>query len=123
MMDAVATETPLGTKIRKRRQELGMTQQALADRVGVDRTTVTNWEKGKHFPQRYLGKVEAVLDIDLEGGRPPELVSRELRGQILRERGLSPEDAARVIGLIEQTLRESNGATSPGAETAQDQRS
>ena len=41
MMQSMATELRIGTTIRKRRQALGMrTQQELAERIGVDRTTV-----------------------------------------------------------------------------------
>ena len=61
----------IGAVIRKRRQVLGMTQDELAARVGVSKSAVGNWERGKHFPLRYLGAVEAVLGIDLDGDQPP----------------------------------------------------
>ncbi|KKK90916.1 hypothetical protein LCGC14_2718190 [marine sediment metagenome] len=35
------------TQIRKLRQERGWSQQALADRLGVNRTTVVRWEAGE----------------------------------------------------------------------------
>ena len=35
------------TKIRQLRQERGWSQQALADRLGVNRTTVVRWEAGE----------------------------------------------------------------------------
>lgn len=37
-------------RIRQRRRELGLTQQALADKAGVNRVTVTGWEKGDYLP-------------------------------------------------------------------------
>ena len=61
----------VGIKIKKRRQVLGMTQDVLAERLGVSKSTVANWERGKHFPLRHLGAVEAVLDISLEEAEPP----------------------------------------------------
>jgi len=52
----------IGTKIKKRRQALGIrTQQELADLVGVSRTTVSDWESGRHLPERFIGKLEEVL--------------------------------------------------------------
>jgi len=35
------------TQIRKLRQDRGWSQQALADRLGVNRTTVVRWEAGE----------------------------------------------------------------------------
>jgi transcriptional regulator with XRE-family HTH domain len=58
--------TRIATRIRNRRQELGWLQQELADRVGVDRVTVSNWETGKQKPERYIGKLEQVLGVSLE---------------------------------------------------------
>jgi len=49
-----------------------MTQDDLAAELSVSRSTVANWESGKHFPLRYLGRVEDVLGIDLsDAGGPP----------------------------------------------------
>jgi transcriptional regulator with XRE-family HTH domain len=81
----MATEPRIGTKIAKRRQELGMTQQGLADELGVSKSTVANWESGKHFPLRKLGKVESVLGVSLTGGQPPPPASRgDLADQLER---------------------------------------
>ena len=35
----------MSDRIRQRRKELNLTQQALADLTGVNRVTVTGWEK------------------------------------------------------------------------------
>jgi transcriptional regulator with XRE-family HTH domain len=56
----------LGSRMRKRRQIIGLTQQELARQLGVSKSTVANWESGKHFPLRYMGKVEEVLGISLD---------------------------------------------------------
>jgi len=88
----------------RRRQALDMSQEELARLVGVSRDTVSNWETGKHFPKRYLGKIEAVLGIDLhsrdDGFRP---VSPQLR-KMVQETLDDPDDQRRVIGLLEGTL-------------------
>lgn len=55
----------IGTRIRNRRQALRLTQEDLAARLGVAKATVSNWETGKHLPQRHQGAVEDVLGISL----------------------------------------------------------
>jgi transcriptional regulator with XRE-family HTH domain len=37
----------VGARIRKRRDELGITQQSLGEQVGLSRTSVTNVEQGR----------------------------------------------------------------------------
>ena len=41
-------------EIKKRRQELGITQETLADRVGVRRETIVFLEQGKYNPSLKL---------------------------------------------------------------------
>jgi transcriptional regulator with XRE-family HTH domain len=62
----------LGHRIERRRQVLGMTQEELARRVGVNRASIGNWESGRHFPKRYIGKLEEILGITLAGGPLPQ---------------------------------------------------
>ncbi|MEM7272667.1 MAG: helix-turn-helix domain-containing protein [Actinomycetota bacterium] len=57
------------------RQERGLTQQALADRLGVDVGTVARWERGAQgIRPRNLAAIAEVLDVPLEelrtGTRP-----------------------------------------------------
>jgi transcriptional regulator with XRE-family HTH domain len=56
-------ELPLGVRIRRARQRKFLTQAELAEQLGVDRTAVSLWETGKHFPRRYAGALEVILDI------------------------------------------------------------
>ena len=81
-----------GRRIRLRRQVLGMTQQELADRVGVDASSVVSWEKQRHKPARWQGKIEAVLGISLS----PDAPAIDPRLQRMID-GLTPEEKARVI--------------------------
>lgn len=41
----------LGLELRARRKAAGLTQEAVADRVGVSRPTLTQWESDKHRPK------------------------------------------------------------------------
>ena len=63
--------TSPGRKIRRQRQILRLTQQKLADMVGADRSAVSAWERGLHFPQRFAGAVEHALGISLTEEPPP----------------------------------------------------
>lgn len=52
-------------RIRQRRRELGLTQQALADKAGVNRVTVTGWEKGDYQPNGVnLQELAEALETD-----------------------------------------------------------
>ncbi len=55
-----------GTKLRFRREELGMTQQDVAQAVGVSRATVQKWEKGVIVNVRRdkLAKLAAGLQVN-----------------------------------------------------------
>ena len=53
------------TQIRKLRQERGWSQQALADRLGVNRTTIVRWETGEVKPLPALLKLlEKTLEVE-----------------------------------------------------------
>lgn len=45
------TVNKAGERIRELRLSLGMTQQELADRAGVERCTITNYEFGHRIPR------------------------------------------------------------------------
>ena len=117
----MATEPPIGTKIKKRRQILDMTQQDLAGALGVSKSTVANWERGKHFPLRYLGRIEHVLSIRLdEDAGHARTVSPKMR-QDIAEYLDDEEDRRYVIGILEGTITRPNGpqGQAPGR-TAED---
>lgn len=70
-MTGMATEQPrIGDQIRRARQRKRWTQRQLADRVGVDRKTIDNWENDRSYPRNRVGALEEVLGITL-GGEPP----------------------------------------------------
>lgn len=57
----------LGERIRKAREDHGLSQQAFADALGVDRKTLGGWENGKHRPSYGdLMLVSSVADVSLE---------------------------------------------------------
>lgn len=57
----------LGERIRKAREDQGLSQQAFANALGVDRKTLGGWENGKHHPSYGdLMLVSSVADVSLE---------------------------------------------------------
>jgi transcriptional regulator with XRE-family HTH domain len=81
---ATKVDAALGDAIRLRRVELGLSQEALADRADIHLTHVGDLERGVGNPNyATLVKVAAALRLE-----PGELVSRadKLRGRARRRR-------------------------------------
>jgi transcriptional regulator with XRE-family HTH domain len=52
----------LGDKIREYRRVHGLSQKKLAEKIGVDQSTLQGWERGEHRPtDAYVEKVKSVL--------------------------------------------------------------
>lgn len=57
---------PLGEKIRDARKSKGMSQGDLADKLGINRVSVSHYEKGKNSPTHAnLLKLSAILGVQL----------------------------------------------------------
>jgi transcriptional regulator with XRE-family HTH domain len=53
--------------LRARREELGLGQAQLAERVGVTQQTISRWENGEVVPPpKRLARVAKALDLDLD---------------------------------------------------------
>lgn len=62
-----------GEAIKKRREELGLTQQELAQKLFVSRQTVCRWENGTRCPDLIMSKkIALVLGISLDELIPGE---------------------------------------------------
>ena len=62
-------------EIKKRREELGLTQQDLAEKLFVSRQTVSRWENGSRCPDLIMAKkIALVLGISLDELIPGEAV-------------------------------------------------
>jgi transcriptional regulator with XRE-family HTH domain len=92
-MAGMATEPRLGTRIKRARERKRWTQQQLADRVGVNRKTVDNWENDRSGPRSSIGILEDVLGISLSPGIPGE---ESLAQQMRRKLGELEELARRM---------------------------
>ena len=52
----------LGDKILEYRRIQGLTQEKLAEQLGIDLTTLASWERGKHRPtKKLLEKINPIL--------------------------------------------------------------
>ncbi|MBW3590986.1 MAG: helix-turn-helix domain-containing protein [Actinobacteria bacterium] len=104
--------------IRERREELGIGQAALAERVGVSQQTISRWEHGEVVPPpKRLVKVAQALDLDLDqmlayggylptgGGWPHWQQLNMLYEQI---DALSVDELLRLIERIVEELRSRN---------------
>ncbi|MCH5206164.1 MAG: helix-turn-helix transcriptional regulator, partial [Oscillospiraceae bacterium] len=40
----------IGNRLKNARVEIGLTQEKVAEEIGVSRQTVSNWENGKFYP-------------------------------------------------------------------------
>ncbi len=57
----------VGKNIKKAREEKGLTQEALAERLSVTRQAVSNWENEKTQPDiETLHKIADILEVDIE---------------------------------------------------------
>ena len=96
--------------IRTRRQALGLTQEALAERLGVSGPAVNKWEKSLNYPDiTLLPTLARVLGVDLN-----TLLSFQEdmdRGEIGRfcarlQQTAEAEGCAAAVRLAEEKLRE-----------------
>jgi len=93
----------IGDHIKRRRLELGLFQRQVAERLGVDECTVTNWEKHRTEPQLYL--IPRI--IEFLGYYPEPTDPKTLGEELLQYRkscGVSQKELARWIGIDPTTL-------------------
>ena len=56
----------LGERIRAGREAASLTQEALGEMCGVDRTTVIGWEQGRRHPERRLEDIAVALRVSMD---------------------------------------------------------
>ena len=71
-----------GEKVKKLREEKGMTQQTMAEKLYVTRQAVSRWECGARYPDLLMAKkIGQILDVSID-----ELVSgEELKKDVEKE--------------------------------------
>lgn len=59
------------TEVKKIRQKLGLTQEELAERLGVTQTAVSYWEDGKRRPRGPAVKLLASFLEEVKAAKSP----------------------------------------------------
>ncbi len=102
----------LGRILGRQRQRLRLTRSELAQRVGVTKTTIANWELGYRTPRvqqlRLLATALSASVMELEAALPVDTGALSTLGALIRNRqthlGLSRAEIARRAGTDEATL-------------------
>lgn len=80
----------MGNKIQTYRKRAHLSQEQLAERLGVSRQAVTKWESGQSAPStKNLAQLAGVLGVSLDelAGNPPEAPAMELQEESKPETG------------------------------------
>lgn len=102
-------EIQIGTIIAKKRREKGVTQEELADHMGVSKPAVSKWESGQSYPDILLLPVLAAyfdISIDELVGYEPQMTRQDVRKLFhrLKERFMK-EPFAVVYAECEEYLK------------------
>lgn len=110
--------------IQKRREELGLTYEAIAEAVGVGKSTVRKWEKGmiKNISSEKLVDLARVLQVSVVELVPkaedPEITEEDIQrlenlhqnprlGLLFdRSRKMSSEDVEFMLQMADRILKE-----------------
>ena len=96
--------TTLGDHIRKRRLDLKLLQKDVARALGVDTTTINNWERNRCQPRLYLfPKIARFLGYSPFPAKKEYSVSERIKAY-RPINGLSQKRMARTLGIDPRTL-------------------
>ena len=92
----------IGSFLQKLRKEKGITQEQLAEQLGVARRTVSRWETGSNMPDLdVLVELSDFYAVDLReilnGERKSEHMNEELKETVLQVADYSSEERARLV--------------------------
>ena|SRR5690606_28493446 len=95
----------LGRRIKRRREELGYTQQDIANFLQKERSSVASWEAGRRMPDlETFEKLEEILGPLRERADEPRIRAigglRQLRG-LLRAHGATESDIRVILHILE----------------------
>ncbi len=92
----------IGNNLRELRKENSLTQEQLAEMMGVARRTVSRWETGSNMPDLdILIELSDLYRVDLreilDGERKSETMDKELRETVLKVADYSNEEKERLM--------------------------
>ena len=92
----------VGDHLRKRRLDLRLLQREVAEQIGVDTTTITNWELGHTTPA--LCRMPNVIQFLGYDPQPqPETLGQALKRR-RQVRGMSQREMAKRLGVDPATV-------------------
>ena len=92
----------IGKYLQELRKEKGLTQEQLAEHVGVARRTISRWETGSNLPDLdILIELSDFYNVDLRkllsGERRSEQMNKEMKETVLQVADYSNEEKARLL--------------------------
>ena len=92
----------IGKYLQELRKEKGLTQEQLAEHVGVARRTISRWETGSSMPDLdILLELSDFYDVDLRellsGERRSEQMDKELKETVLQVADYSNDEKERLL--------------------------
>lgn len=92
----------IGKFLQELRKEKGLTQEQLAEQMGVTRRTVSRWETGSNMPDMdIMIELSDFYAVDLReilsGERKSENMNEELKETVLQVADYSNEEQARIL--------------------------
>lgn len=92
----------IGKLLQELRKEHGLTQEQLAEQMGVARRTVSRWETGSNMPDMdILIDLSDLYAVDLReilsGERKSEQMDQEMKETVLQVADYSKEEKARLL--------------------------
>jgi len=98
------TDEKISRKIKALRKTRGMTQEQLAEKLGVQRATVSNYEIGRRSPHiKELERIASALGVSLEyfgvgGNEVHDLIARAQ--MVFENPDIEPQEKANVYKEI-----------------------
>ena len=95
----------IGAFLKELRKEKNITQEELADKMGVSRRTVSRWETGSNMPDMdILIDISDFYEVDLreilDGERKEDHMDEEMKETVLKVAEFSNEDKANLMKRI-----------------------
>ena len=92
----------IGKFLQELRKEKGLTQEQLAEQMGVARRTVSRWETGSNMPDLdILVELSDLYEVDLgeilSGERKSEHMNEELKETVMQVADYSTEEKTRLL--------------------------
>lgn len=111
--DPTEAGSTLGERLRAARRRLGLSHIDLAHQLGVDPTTLRNWEVGRHIPPvKYLPRINQVIGSETVDPAAP--FSERLLAY-RRTHGLRQRDLGRLLGVDQREISEWERGVPPPA--------